>query len=72
MGWCSGTRIFDAFCSIMFDPENTDFNEILKQFIEELEYMDWDCHRDSAYWDTPVVQKAMRELHPDWFEDKEI
>lgn len=71
MGWCSGTQIFDAFCGIMFEPENTDFNEILKQFIAELENMDWDCHQDSAYWDKPVVQKAMRELHPSWFEDDE-
>ncbi len=69
MGWCSGTQLFDSFCEIMFDPKNTDFNSILKEFINALEDMDWDCHQDSTYWDKPVVQQAMRELHPDWFED---
>ena len=66
MGWCSGTEVFDAFCKIMFEPENTDFNEILKQFIDKLEDMDWDCQDGSYYWEYPAVQKAMRELHPDW------
>ncbi len=72
MGWCSGTQLFDLFCQIMFEPKNTDLNETMKQIIGAMEDMDWDCHQDSVYWDTPVVQKAMRELHPKWFEDEEI
>ena len=71
MGWCSGTKLFDDLCSVFFDPKLTDFGVILKRIIVAFEDMDWDCHQDSDYWDTPVVQKAMRELHPDWFEEDE-
>ena len=69
MGWCSGTYLFDMMCKIFFEPKNTDFNEMLKMLINAFEDMDWDCQQDSAYWDYPVVQKAFRELHPDWFEE---
>ena len=69
MGWCSGTRIFDTFCAVFFDPKTTSAHEILVKIISELEMMDWDCQQDSSYWDTPAVQKAMKEIHPDWFKE---
>ena len=71
MGWCSGTELFDKFCEIMFEPKDKDFNTILKKVINAFEDMDWDCHQDSAYWDTPAVKQAMMELHPDWFEEED-
>ena len=71
MGWCSGTKLFDGICKVLFEPENTDFNEILKQIINEFEDMDWDCQQDSQYWDTPAVRKAFQELHPEWFDGSE-
>ena len=70
MGWCSGTKVFDALCDVMFDPDKTEFEEILADFIETLEDMDWDCQQGSRHWKNPVVQKVMKILHPDWFEDE--
>ena len=70
MGWCSGTDIFDSVCQVLFDPNVRNGKEIVKRLVEILEDHDWDCHQDSRYWDTPVVQEVMRELHPSWFEDE--
>lgn len=72
MGWCSGTRIFDGVVAgIVGEKVNEDPKELLKYLINELEDMDWDCHQDSEYWDHPLVQEVLMELHPEWFEDEE-
>lgn len=79
MGWCSGTDVFDIICEAMLDPENKSINpdtfvvtsdtkSVLKRIIVELEEMDWDCQKESEFWEQPIVQEAFKELHPDWFE----
>jgi len=71
MGWCSGTRVFDAIVPAILD-DDADKLEAIKTLIVELEDMDWDCQSDSDYyWNDPTVQQAFRELHPHWFEDDE-
>jgi hypothetical protein len=71
MGWCSGTRIFDAVCEGLLSDEPKSKKELLTELIAALEADDWDCQQDSAFWDNPLVQEVMRELHPRWFEDEE-
>lgn len=70
VGCCSATQIFDAVCEGLLSEPQKDKKQVLKELILALEYGDWDCQQDSAYWDHPVVQKVMRELHPRWFEDE--
>lgn len=66
MGWCSATRIFDAVAGELLNEEPKDTKATLKELAMALEDGDWDCQCDSAYWDHPVVQEVMKELHPDW------
>jgi hypothetical protein len=71
MGWCSATDIFDNVAGALLDnKKKLDTRSVLMKLIEALESGDWDCQQDSAYWDNPVVQGIMRELHPRWFEDE--
>jgi hypothetical protein len=73
MGWCSATVIFDNVCDSLLvegDKKPTP-EETIRALAAALEDGDWDCQQDSAYWDHPVVQKVMRELHPRWFEDED-
>lgn len=69
MGWCSGTNIFDAVAEVLLDDKPIDKKSALIAVINALEDGDWDCQVESEYWDHPMVQEAMRECHPSWFED---
>ena len=73
MGWCSGTSIFDAMAKVIiskkFQATNTVKVSLLIDLIKALESEDWDCQQDSAYYDRPLVAKAFKTLHPDWFEE---
>jgi len=69
MGWCSGTYVFDDVCEYLLDVEKSR-KEILRRLIEALRNADWDCEMDSRYYEHPAVQEIMRELNPEWFEDK--
>lgn len=79
MGWCSGTDIFDAVAGPLLkklDAPTSDIDakfieEILETLFEALQWNDWDCEADSDYWEHPVVQKMVRKLYPEWFEDEE-
>jgi len=69
MGWCSATEIFDAVCDGILSDEDKSKKEVLTTLIASLEDGDWDCQQDSEYWDNPLVQEIMRELHPSWFDE---
>ena len=69
MGWCSGTRVFDAFVGAIADENSLTPERALSELIDALEDRDWDCHQDSEYWDHPLVQQVLREKHPDWFDE---
>jgi hypothetical protein len=69
MGWCSGTEVFDPIAGALLgslEGKQINVESVLKVVIEACENGDWDCQQDSKYWDHPIVQKLMRELHPDW------
>ena len=71
MGWCSGTDVFDNVCKSVLEsaiPE-ADQYRVLHELANQLEDQDWDCQSDSVYYDHPLVQKIMRDLHPRWFEE---
>lgn len=69
MGWASGVRLFDRIMDGLLSDEPVDKKEIIKEIIDAFEEMDWDTQGGSAYFDHPLIQEVMRELHPDWFED---
>jgi hypothetical protein len=72
MGWCSGTEIFDNICSELLTADGVkqvDVPELIHVLVLILQSHDWDCEQDSEYFDNPVVQKVMKELHPHWFEE---
>lgn len=71
MGWCSATTIFDTVCDGLLSDEPQDKKKIITELISALEDGDWDCQQDSDFWDHPLIQEIMKELHPDWFEDDE-
>ncbi len=66
MGWCSATLIFDNLADALLSDKPQDAESTLRALACALEDADWDCQQDSDYWDHPVVQKIMRELHPNW------
>lgn len=68
MGWCSGTEIFDTVCKGLLSEEPKNTKELLRDLVVVMEDYDWDCQSDSDFWDHPLVQEVMRELHPTWFE----
>ena len=70
MGWCSATSIFDSVCEGLLDDKPKDTKEVIRELVVALEDGDWDCQQDSAFWDHPMVQEVMKELHPRWFEDE--
>ena len=70
MGWCSATMIFDAVCSAVLEEGEIDKKEIIAIVANALEDGNWDCQSDSAYYEDPIVQAVMREMHPRWFEDE--
>lgn len=73
MGWCSATVIFDNVCDALLKDEGKKQSpeDTLRALAVALEDGDWDCQMDSDYWDHPVVEKIMRELHPSWFEEED-
>ncbi|OGD52544.1 hypothetical protein A3K80_09180 [Candidatus Bathyarchaeota archaeon RBG_13_38_9] len=67
MGW--EKYIFDVFAqSILDDDKEFSKREVLKQLINILEEVGWDCQGESAYFECPLVQEIFKELHPDWFD----
>lgn len=73
MGWCSGTDIFDEFAPVLLTHDSLSTGEkveLLVALIDALENHDWDCQQDSAHWGDPIVQEAMKRLHPKWFTEE--
>lgn len=68
MGWCSATYIFDVMAEALLNNNPKEPKELLKHLAKILEDSDWDCQQDSDYWNHPVVQEIMKELHPNWFD----
>jgi hypothetical protein len=69
MGWCSGTDIFDVVVGALLDKKTTK-EGVISSLIVALEGHDWDCQGDSEYFEHPVVRKAMKALHPEWYKDE--
>ena len=69
MGWSSGTRIFDAICHILLSPAYLTKQAQLEAIIEVLEDEDWDGQNESTYWEHPIVSRAFKRIHPEWFEN---
>lgn len=73
MGWTGGTDVFDGMVREISEldlPYEAQVR-LLKALADLLEDQDWDTENESAYWDDPLVQEVMAELHPDWVEDED-
>lgn len=69
MGWGSGVYVFDAICAELLTDKPIDKRNAIKALINALEDGDWDTHQDSEYYDDPIVQDVLKDLHPHWFEE---
>jgi hypothetical protein len=69
MGWCSGTEIFDVIAKALLEKEKPNPKQILEIVIDALEDSDWDCQKDSAYWDHPLVREIFKKRNPNWFKE---
>lgn len=73
MGWSSGQDIFDPVVGIIL-TENIPTrlkSKLITTLIIELEDKDWDTQCESAYYYDPLVKKAFKKLHPDWYEGED-
>lgn len=71
MGWGSAVHIFDSIASSLLDETSVSVKDTLTSLVIALEDRNWDTQRHSEYYDHPIVQEIMRELHPSWFEDED-
>jgi len=73
MGWCSGTRAFDASIEAAIDAgvKGAKLIDFAVHVMGVLEDMDWDCHSESDYYDHPTIRLAFQQVHPGWYDDDE-
>lgn len=71
MGWSSGSMVFRDIANGVEEIEGLSYEQKLRLYmviIESLEYNDWDT-QDEVMNVNPIVDDAMRKLHPEWFEE---
>lgn len=71
MGWCGATAVFDVMAEAVLTKDLVDSKTTLLTLARILEEYDWDCQHDSDYFDHPIVQEIMKELHPNWSVDSD-
>lgn len=73
MGWASGS---DLFSSVIYAvkpriTEEAKRKDLYKELIAAFEGADWDT-QDECMGEDPAYDRALEELHPEWFvENKE-
>jgi len=72
MGWASGTWVMqDIIVTLMSEIKCPDKRQrIYKGIIKALQGNDWDTQTECLDVD-PAFDAALKELHPDWFEDEQ-
>ena len=72
MGWGSGSAIMGTVIEALADhvPEHGRRVRIYKKIIPEFQNYDWDTETECMGEDK-AYDEALRELHPDWFEEEE-
>lgn len=72
MGWASGSRLFSEVIDVVqkhvLDEEER--VNIYKGLIDAFEDADWDT-QDECVGEDPAYDAALKELHPDWYDDDE-
>lgn len=71
MGWSSGTVVFDSVIKSIVQftyPDDMQRKQIVS-LITTLEDLDWDNIGESEYYNHPLVQQAIRIVHPEWNEE---
>ena len=63
MGWCAGTRVFDAAVDVVVDRYGVD--EFTLEFANKMrnicEEFDWDCQCESFYYNDPEFKEIFPE-----------
>lgn len=72
MGWASGSRLFSGVISVIKEYVDCEKErkDIYMDLIAEFEEFDWDT-QDECIGEDPAYDEALKELHPDWYEDEE-
>lgn len=73
MGWAGGSMVFHDIANGIEEIEDLSYEQELRIYmtiIESLECNDWDT-QDEVLGVNPIVDDAMRKLHPEWFMEEE-
>jgi hypothetical protein len=73
MGWSGGTQVFDSVVESIIQftyPEDMKRKQIVS-LLSTLEDLDWDNVGESAYYNHPLVKRAIEIVHPEWTKDGE-
>ena len=70
MGWSSGTMLFSSviIAAKKAIPDMEKRKEFYKEIIDAFEDADWDT-QDECMGEDGAYDEAIREMHPNWFED---
>lgn len=70
MGWSSGTRLFSSVITAAKKaiPDMEKRKTLYKEIIDAFEDADWDT-QDECMGEDGAYDEAIREMHPNWFED---
>lgn len=70
MGWGSGSTLFSMVIDAVKPhvPDEAKRQEIYKPLIEAFESQDWDT-QDECMGEDPAYDAALKELHPDWYDE---
>lgn len=72
MGWASGSRLFSEVIDVVkrYVPDEDDRIDIYKGLIDAFGESDWDT-QDECVGEDSAYDAALRELHPEWYEEDE-
>jgi hypothetical protein len=72
MGWASGSEVMSEFISAL-NNEGVSYGQrerVYKAIIPVMQDRDWDTEMECVGEDK-AYDAALKELHPDWFEEKD-
>lgn len=72
MGWASGSRLFSEVIDVIKKavPDEDERIDIYMGLIDAFEDADWDT-QDECMGQDPAYDAALKELHPEWYDDDE-
>ena len=71
MGWANGSELFGSVIKALKKeiPDEKTRVRVYKKLILAFEDSDWDT-QDECRGDDPAYDKALKALHPNWYEEE--